>query len=137
MVELIKNGFESLTEAGHPPEMAYFETLHEVKLIVDLIYEGGIANMNYSISNTAEYGEYVSGKRIVDSKTKEKMKEVLKDIQSGKFTKQWMDEHKSGQKNFLKMREDLAKHPIEKVGKELRAMMPWIGKNKLVDKDKN
>ena len=117
--------------------MAYFETLHEVKLIVDLIYEGGIANMNYSISNTAEYGEYVSGKRIVDSKTKEKMKEVLKDIQSGRFTKQWMDEHKSGQKNFLKMRADLAKHPIEKVGKELRAMMPWIGKNKLVDKDKN
>ena len=124
-------------EAGYPPEMAYFETLHEVKLIVDLIYEGGIANMNYSISNTAEYGEYVSGKRIVDSKTKEKMKEVLKDIQSGKFTKQWMDEHKSGQKNFLKMRKDLADHPIEKVGKELRAMMPWIGKNKLVDKDKN
>ena len=137
LVELIKNGFETLTEAGYPPEMAYFETLHEVKLIVDLIYEGGIANMNYSISNTAEYGEYVSGKRIVDSKTKEKMKEVLKDIQSGKFTKQWMDEHKSGQKNFLKMRQDLAKHPIEKVGKDLRAMMPWIGKNKLVDKDKN
>ena len=133
----IKNGFETLTEAGYPPEMAYFETLHEVKLIVDLIYEGGIANMNYSISNTAEYGEYVSGKRIVDIKTKEKMKEVLKDIQSGKFTKQWMDEHKSGQKNFLKMRKDLADHPIEKVGKDLRAMMPWIGKNKLVDKDKN
>ena len=137
LVELIKNGFETLTEAGYPPEMAYFETLHEVKLIVDLIYEGGIANMNYSISNTAEYGEYVSGKRVVDNKTKEKMKEVLKDIQSGKFTKQWMEEHKSGQKNFLKMRQDLAKHPIEKVGKELRAMMPWIGKNKLVDKDKN
>ena len=137
LVELIRMGFETLVEAGYEPEMAYFECLHEVKLIVDLIYEGGIANMNYSISNTAEYGEYVSGKRIVDNKTKEKMKEVLKDIQSGKFTKQWMDEHKSGQKNFLKMREDLAKHPIEKVGKELRAMMPWIGKNKLVDKDKN
>ena len=137
LVELIKNGFETLVEAGYPPQMAYFETLHEVKLIVDLIYEGGIANMNYSISNTAEYGEYVSGKRIVDEKTKEKMKAVLKDIQSGKFTKQWMDEHKSGQKNFLKMRQELAKHPIEKVGKELRAMMPWIGKNKLVDKDKN
>ena len=134
---LIKNGFETLTEAGYPPEMAYFETLHEVKLIVDLIYEGGIANMNYSISNTAEYGEYVSGKRIVDSKSKEKMKEVLKDIQSGKFTRDWMNEHKAGQKNFLKMRKDLADHPIEKVGKELRAMMPWIGKNKLVDKDKN
>ena len=137
LVELIRMGFETLVEAGYAPEMAYFECLHEVKLIVDLIYEGGIANMNYSISNTAEYGEYVSGKRIVDSKTKEKMKEVLKDIQSGKFTKQWMEEHKSGQKNFLKMRKDLANHQIEKVGKELRAMMPWIGKNKLVDKDKN
>ena len=137
LVELIKNGFETLTEAGYPPEMAYFETLHEVKLIVDLIYEGGIANMNYSISNTAEYGEYVSGKRIVDNKTKEKMKAVLKDIQSGKFTKEWMKECELGQKNFIKMREDLAKHPIEKVGKNLRSMMPWIGKNKLVDKDKN
>ena len=137
LVELIKNGFETLTEAGYPPEMAYFETLHEVKLIVDLIYEGGIANMNYSISNTAEYGEYISGKKIVDPKTKERMKEVLKDIQSGKFTKQWMDECKGGQKNFLKMRADLANHPVEKVGKKLRGLMPWIGKNKLVDKAKN
>ena len=137
LVELIKNGYETLVEAGYSPEMAYFECVHEVKLIVDLIYEGGIANMNYSISNTAEYGEYITGKKIIDSKTKDKMKEVLKDIQSGKFTKQWMDEHKSGQKNFLKMRKDLADHPIEKVGKDLRAMMPWIGKNKLVDKDKN
>ena len=117
--------------------MAYFEVLHEVKLIVDLIYEGGIANMNYSISNTAEYGEYISGKKIVDNKTKERMKEVLKDIQSGKFTKDWMDECKNGQKNFLKMRADLANHPIEKVGKKLRDMMPWIGKNKLVDQSKN
>ena len=137
LVELIKNGFETLTEAGYPPEMAYFEVLHEVKLIVDLIYEGGIANMNYSISNTAEYGEYVSGKKIVDNKTKERMKEVLKDIQSGKFTKDWMDECKNGQKNFLKMRADLANHPIEIVGKKLRDMMPWIGKNKLVDQSKN
>jgi len=137
LVELIKNGFETLTEAGYPPEMAYFETLHEVKLIVDLIYEGGIANMNYSISNTAEYGEYISGRKIVDPKTKERMKEVLRDIQSGKFTKQWMDECKGGQKNFIKMREDLAKHPIEKVGKKLRGLMPWIGKNKLVDRSKN
>ena len=137
LVELIKNGFETLVEAGYPPEMAYFECLHEVKLIVDLIYEGGIANMNYSISNTAEYGEYVSGKKIVDPKTKERMKEVLKDIQPGKFAKQWMDECKGGQKNFLKMREELAKHPIEKVGKKLRDLMPWIGKNKLVDKAKN
>ena len=137
LVELIKNGFETLVEAGYPPEMAYFECLHEVKLIVDLIYEGGIANMNYSISNTAEYGEYTAGKRIIDSKTKERMKEILKDIQSGKFTKQWMDECKNGQKNFLKMRSDLANHPIEKVGKKLRDLMPWIGKGKLVDKSKN
>jgi len=136
LVELIKNGFETLTEAGYPPQMAYFETLHEVKLIVDLIYEGGIANMNYSISNTAEYGEYVSGKRVVDGKTKEKMKEVLKDIQSGKFTKQWMDECKNGQKNFLATRAKLAEHPVEKVGATLREMMPWIAKKKLVDSDK-
>ncbi len=137
LVELIKNGYETLVEAGYSPEMAYFECVHEVKLIVDLIYEGGIANMNYSISNTAEYGEYVTGKKIIDSKTKEKMKEVLKDIQSGKFAKQWMDENKNGQKNFLKMRKELAEHPIEKVGKKLRDLMPWIGKNKLVDKSKN
>ena len=137
LVELIKNGYETLVEAGYPPEMAYFECLHEVKLIVDLIYEGGIANMNYSISNTAEYGEYITGKKIIDSKTKERMKEVLKDIQSGKFAKQWMDECKGGQKNFLKMRKELAEHPIEKVGKKLRDLMPWIGKNKLVDKSKN
>ena len=138
LVELIKNGFETLTEAGYPPEMAYFETLHEVKLIVDLIYEGGIANMNYSISNTAEYGEYMSGPRIINKdETKKRMKEVLEDIQSGKFTKQWMDECKNGQKNFLKIREKLAEHPVEKVGKNLRAMMPWISKKKLVDSDKS
>ena len=137
LVELIKNGFETLVEAGYSPEMAYFECLHEVKLIVDLIYEGGIANMNYSISNTAEYGEYVSGKKIVNSETKKRMKEILIDIQSGKFAKQWMDECKGGQKNFLRMRKELADHPIEKVGGKLRALMPWIGKNKLVDKGKN
>ncbi len=137
LVELIKNGFETLVEAGYSPEMAYFECLHEVKLIVDLIYEGGIANMNYSISNTAEYGEYVSGKKIIDSDTKKRMKEILQDIQSGKFAKQWMNECKNGQKNFLKMRKDLSNHPIEQVGEKLRALMPWIGKNKLVDKDKN
>tara|TARA_B100000700_G_scaffold251295_1_gene282314 strand:+ start:10081 stop:11094 length:1014 start_codon:yes stop_codon:yes gene_type:complete len=137
LVELIKNGYETLVEAGYSPEMAYFECVHEVKLIVDLIYEGGIANMNYSISNTAEYGEYITGKKIVDSNTKKKMKEVLEDIQSGKFAKQWMDENKNGQKNFLKMRKELADHPIEKVGTKLRALMPWIGKNKLVDKSKN
>jgi ketol-acid reductoisomerase len=137
LVELIKNGFETLVEAGYSPEMAYFECLHEVKLIVDLIYEGGIANMNYSISNTAEYGEYVSGKKIINSDTKMRMKEILSDIQSGKFAKQWMDECKNGQKNFLKMRKDLSNHPIEQVGEKLRALMPWIGKNKLIDKDKN
>ena len=137
LVELIKNGFETLVEAGYSPEMAYFECLHEVKLIVDLIYEGGIANMNYSISNTAEYGEYVSGKKIVNGETKKRMKEILSDIQSGKFAKQWMDECKGGQKNFLKMRKELSDHPIEKVGGKLRALMPWIGKNKLVDKGKN
>ena len=137
LVELIKNGYETLVEAGYEPEMAYFECLHEVKLIVDLIYEGGIANMNYSISNTAEYGEYVSGPRIINKEeTKKRMKEVLADIQSGKFTKQWMDECKNGQKNFLKTREELAKHSIETVGTKLRAMMPWIGKKKLVDSDK-
>ena len=138
LVELIKNGYETLVEAGYPPEMAYFECLHEVKLIVDLIYEGGIANMNYSISNTAEYGEYVSGPRIVNKEeTKKRMKEVLEDIQSGKFTKQLMDECKNGQKNFLKTRKDLADHSIEKVGSKLRDMMPWIGKKKLVDGDKS
>ena len=137
LVELIKKGFETLTEAGYPPEMAYFECLHEVKLIVDLIYEGGIANMNYSISNTAEYGEYVSGKKIVDDKTKDRMKEVLKDIQSGKFTKDWMKENEAGQKNFLKMRKELSEHQIEKVGEKLRALMPWISKNKIIDKSKN
>ena len=138
LVELIKNGYETLVEAGYEPELAYFECLHEVKLIVDLIYEGGIANMNYSISNTAEYGEYVSGKRIINKEeTKKRMKEILADIQSGKFTKQWMDECKNGQKNLLKMRRELAEHSIEKVGTKLRAMMPWIGKKKLIDSDKN
>ena len=137
LVELIRMGFETLVEAGYEPEMAYFETVHEVKLIVDLIYEGGIANMNYSISNTAEYGEYESGPRIVNKdETKKRMKEVLADIQSGKFTKQWMDECKSGQKNFLATRAKLAEHPVEKVGANLRAMMPWISKKKLVDSDK-
>ena len=113
LVELIKNGYETLVEAGYDPEMAYFECLHEVKLIVDLIYEGGIANMNYSISNTAEYGEYVSGKRIINKEeTKKRMKEILDDIQSGKFTKEWMDECKNGQKNLIKMRKELTDHSI-------------------------
>jgi len=136
-IKLIKKGYETLVEAVYEPEMAYFETVHEVKLIVDLIYEGGIANKNYSITITAEYGEYISGKKVIDNKTKERMKEILKNIQSGKFAKQWMDECKNGQKNFLKMRKELSEHPIEKVGKKLRDLMPWIGKNKLVDKAKN
>ena len=137
VVELIRNGFETLTEAGYPPEMAYFECLHEVKLIVDLIYEGGIANMNYSISNTAEYGEYVSGPVVVDGDTKKKMKGVLDKIQSGEFTREWIEEYKSGAKNFHAMRAKIDGHQIEEVGKNLRSMMPWIAKNKLVDKEKN
>ncbi|MGC6412335.1 MAG: ketol-acid reductoisomerase [Candidatus Puniceispirillaceae bacterium] len=137
LVELIKAGYETLTEAGYAPEMAYFECLHEVKLIVDLIYEGGIANMNYSISNTAEYGEYVTGPRIVTSETKAEMKKVLDDIQSGRFTRDWMLENRVHQASFKATRRRNAEHPIEKVGEELRGMMPWIGSNRLVDKAKN
>jgi ketol-acid reductoisomerase len=137
LVELIKAGFETLTEAGYAPEMAYFECLHEVKLIVDLIYEGGIANMNYSISNTAEYGEYVTGPRIITAETKAEMKRVLSDIQTGKFTRDWMLENKVNQTSFKATRRKLSEHPVEEVGEKLRAMMPWIGKNRLVDKAKN
>lgn len=137
LVELIKAGYETLVEAGYAPEMAYFECLHEVKLIVDLIYEGGIANMNYSISNTAEYGEYVTGPRIITSETKAEMKRVLEDIQSGRFTRNWMLENKVNQTSFKATRAALAKHPIEDVGAKLRAMMPWIAKNKLVDKGRS
>ena len=137
LVELIRAGYETLTEAGYAPEMAYFECLHEVKLIVDLIYEGGIANMNYSISNTAEYGEYVTGPRLITSETKAEMKRILEDIQSGKFTRNWMLENKVNQTSFKATRRKVADHPIEAVGNELRAMMPWITANRLVDKDKN
>ena len=137
LVELIRAGYETLTEAGYAPEMAYFECLHEVKLIVDLIYEGGIANMNYSISNTAEYGEYVTGPRLITSETKAEMKRILDDIQSGKFTRDWMLENKVNQTSFKATRRKVADHPIEAIGKELRAMMPWITANRLVDKDKN
>ncbi|MBI1252689.1 MAG: ketol-acid reductoisomerase [Alphaproteobacteria bacterium] len=137
LVELIRAGFETLTEAGYAPEMAYFECLHEVKLIVDLIYEGGIANMNYSVSNTAEYGEYVTGPRIITAETKAEMKRVLEDIQSGRFARDWMLENKVGQPNFKATRRRNAEHPIEAVGEQLRGMMPWIAKNKLVDKAKN
>ncbi|MEO6340519.1 MAG: ketol-acid reductoisomerase [Caulobacteraceae bacterium] len=137
LVELIRAGFETLVEAGYAPEMAYFECLHEVKLIVDLIYEGGIANMNYSISNTAEYGEYVTGPRIVTPETKAEMKRVLEDIQSGKFVRDFMLENEVGQPSFKATRRRASEHEIEEVGARLRAMMPWIGTNKLVDKARN
>jgi ketol-acid reductoisomerase len=137
LVELIRAGFETLVEAGYAPEMAYFECLHEVKLIVDLIYEGGIANMNYSISNTAEYGEYVTGPRIITPETKAEMKRVLEDIQSGRFVRDFMAENTVGQPSFKATRRRNAEHPIEEVGQRLRAMMPWITKNKLVDTARN
>ncbi|MFP1633480.1 ketol-acid reductoisomerase [Zhengella sp. ZM62] len=137
LVELIRAGFEVLVEAGYAPEMAYFECLHEVKLIVDLIYEGGIANMNYSISNTAEWGEYVSGPRIITEETKNEMRRVLKDIQTGKFTSEWMQEWHSGAARFKGIRRVNDSHQIEEVGEKLRGMMPWISANKLVDKTKN
>ena len=137
LVELIRAGFETLTEAGYAPEMAYFECLHEVKLIVDLIYEGGIANMNYSISNTAEYGEYVTGPRIVTPDTKAEMKRVLEDIQSGRFVRDFMAENSAGQPSFKATRRRASEHQIEEVGQRLRAMMPWITKNKLVDTARN
>ncbi|MFC5069185.1 ketol-acid reductoisomerase [Flaviflagellibacter deserti] len=137
LVELIRAGFETLVEAGYAPEMAYFECLHETKLIVDLIYEGGIANMNYSISNTAEWGEYVSGPRIITDETKAEMKKVLKDIQTGKFTSDWMQEYRAGAARFKGIRRVNDAHQIEQVGEKLRGMMPWIGKNKLVDKARN
>ena len=138
VVELIRNGFDTLVEAGYAPEMAYFECLHEMKLIVDLMYEGGIKNMNYSISNTAEYGEYVSGPRIIGNESKEAMKKVLENIQSGNFTKEWINENKEGSnKEFHAMREKSNSHSIEEVGTKLRNMMPWIGENSLVDKEKN
>jgi ketol-acid reductoisomerase len=137
LVELIRAGFETLVEAGYAPEMAYFECLHEVKLIVDLIYEGGIANMNYSISNTAEYGEYVSGPRVVTPDTKVEMKRILEDIQSGRFVRDWMLECAAGQPSFKATRRRAGEHPIEDVGGRLRAMMPWIAKNKLVDTARN
>ena len=137
LVELIRAGFETLTEAGYAPEMAYFECLHEVKLIVDLIYEGGIANMNYSISNTAEYGEYQSGPRLVTEETKMEMKKILNDIQTGKFVTNWMNECKAGQPTFKAIRRLNDAHPVEEVGAKLRDMMPWIKAGKLVDKEKN
>jgi ketol-acid reductoisomerase len=134
---LIQAGFETLTEAGYAPEMAYFECLHELKLIVDLLYEGGIANMRYSISNTAEYGDLTRGPRIVTAETKAEMKKILTEIQSGEFAREFMAENKNGKKNFDALRAKGRAHPIEATGEKLRAMMPWIAKNKLVNKAAN
>ncbi|MFO1059899.1 MAG: ketol-acid reductoisomerase [Dongiaceae bacterium] len=137
LTALITAGFETLVEAGYAPEMAYFECLHEVKLIVDLIYEGGIANMRYSISNTAEYGDYTRGSRVITDETRAEMKRILADIQSGRFARDWVLENHAGQPSFKAMRRMHAEHSIEEVGAKLRGMMPWIGKNKLVDKSRN
>ncbi len=137
LTHLIRAGFETLVEAGYAPEMAYFECLHEVKLIVDLIYEGGLANMRYSISNTAEYGDYASGPRIINDDVKAEMKRVLDDIQSGRFARDWVLENEAGQPSFKAMRAQWAGHELEEVGAKLRAMMPWLGEDRLVDKEKN
>ena len=137
ITHLIMAGFETLVEAGYAPEMAYFECLHETKLIVDLLYEGGIANMRYSISNTAEYGDYHTGPRIITDETKAEMKRVLDDIQRGKFVQRFMLDNAVGNPEMKAARKRQAEHPIEKTGAQLRAMMPWITANKLVDKDKN
>ena len=136
-VELVKAGFETLTEAGYAPEMAYFECLHELKLIVDLMYEGGIANMNYSISNNAEFGEYVTGKEVINSESKKAMKKALENIQNGSYAKRFIDEGNDGYPEMTIHRKENSDHAIEKVGAQLRSMMPWIAKNKLVDQSKN
>jgi ketol-acid reductoisomerase len=137
LTHLIQAGYETLVEAGYAPEMAYFECLHEVKLIVDLLYEGGMANMRYSISNTAEYGDYSRGPRLITDETKKEMKKILSEIQSGEFAKEWMEEHRVGQTRFKSMRKRHAEHSIEQVGEKLRTLMPWIAEGKMVDKTKN
>jgi ketol-acid reductoisomerase len=134
---LVQAGFETLTEAGYAPEMAYFECLHELKLIVDLMYEGGMANMRYSISNTAEYGDYTRGPRVITEQTKQEMKRILREIQTGVFAREFVAENQAGQPVLKAQRRLGAEHPIEKVGSQLRSMMPWIAKNKLVDRAKN
>ena len=136
-VELVKMGFETLTEAGYEPEMAYFECLHELKLIVDLMYEGGIANMNYSISNNAEYGEYVTGPKVINEESRKAMRQALKDIQNGEYAKNFVLEGASNYPSMTAWRRNNAAHPIEQVGERLRAMMPWIESNKIIDKSKN
>ena len=137
LTELIRAGYETLVEAGYSPEMAYFECLHEVKLIVDLLYEGGIQNMRYSISNTAEYGDMTRGKRIIGKETREAMRQVLADIQSGKFADEWVTEYRCGMPHFRELRKEAENHPIEAVGQKLRSMMPWLAQERLVDKSKN
>ena len=137
LTELIRAGYETLVAAGYPPEMAYFECVHEVKLIVDLIYEGGISNMRYSISNTAEYGDMTRGKKVVGKETREAMKGILADIQSGKFAKEWIEEYRVGLPHFRELRKEGEKHQIEDVGRKLRAFMPWLASDRLVDRSKN
>jgi ketol-acid reductoisomerase len=137
LIALIKAGYETLVDAGYAPEMAYFECLHEMKLVVDLIYEGGIANMNYSISNTAEYGEYVAGPRLISGAVRSEMKRILDDIRSGRFARDWMLENTVNQTSFKAARRHMAEHPIEHIGEKLRAMMPWIAQSALVNKAKN
>jgi len=134
---LIQAGYETLVNAGYPPEMAYFECVHEVKLIVDLIYEGGLTNMRYSISNTAEYGDLTRGKRVIGPEVRQAMQKILQDIQSGKFADEWIDEYKCGMPHFTELRKEAANHPLEKIGENLRAMMPWLAQNRLVDKSRN
>jgi ketol-acid reductoisomerase len=137
LTALIQSGYETLVEAGYAPEMAYFECLHEVKLIVDLIYEGGLANMRYSVSNTAEYGDFTRGPRIVDGRTREEMRRILKEIQSGQFAREFILENRAGTPTMKAMRRMSAEHDLEKVGAKLRDMMPWIKQNRLVDKSRN
>jgi len=137
LTELIRAGYETLVNAGYPPEMAYFECVHEVKLIVDLIYEGGISNMRYSISNTAEYGDMTRGRRVIGKDTRDAMKGILGDVQSGKFAKEWIEEYRAGLPHFRELRKEGEKHPIEEVGRKLRALMPWLASDRLVDRSKN
>jgi ketol-acid reductoisomerase len=137
LTALIQAGYETLIDAGYPPEMAYFECVHEVKLIVDLIYEGGLANMRYSISNTAEYGDLTRGRRVIGPEVRAAMKNLLADIQSGKFAAEWIDEYRSGLPHFNELRKEAANHPLEKTGAQLRSMMPWLAQNRLVDRSRN
>jgi len=137
LTELVRAGFETLVEAGYSPEMAYFECLHEVKLIVDLVYEGGIANMRYSISNTAEYGDMTRGKRVIGDETRKAMKALLADIQSGKFAEEWITEYRCGLPHFRELRKEASKHPVEEVGAKLRSLMPWLAADRLVDRSRN